>query len=104
MTDAEKVQITMGLISDMSISEQDAKTYLTIAADRILNRVYPFGSMPSVLPDRYAMTQIQLAVRMIARIGGEGEISHSENGVSRSYDSVDDEDIMRTLTPYVGVV
>lgn len=104
MTDAEKVQMTMGLISDMSISEQDAKTYLNIAADRILNRVYPFGGMPSVLPDRYAMTQIQLAVRMIARIGGEGEISHSENGVSRSYDSVDDEDIMRTLTPYVGVV
>ena len=48
--------------------------------------------------------QVELTVRMVARRGGEGEISHSENGVSRTYGSVDDEDILRTLTPYVGVV
>jgi hypothetical protein len=41
---------------------------------------------------------------MIARKGGEGEIAHSENGISRTYATVDDEDILRTLTPYVGVV
>ena len=41
---------------------------------------------------------------MIARRGGEGEISHSENGISRTYGSVDDEDILGRLTPYVGVI
>ena len=34
------------------------------------------------------------------------EINHEENGVNRQYASVDDEDILRRLTPFVklGVI
>jgi hypothetical protein len=104
MTDTEKIQLVQNLISDMSVSQEDIRSYLALAADRIFKRVWPFGKSPQALPAQYDMVQIQLAVRMIARKGGEGEISHSENGISRTYATVDDEDILRTLTPYAGVV
>ena len=104
MTDEQKVQMVQQLISDMSVTTEQISEYLALAADRILNRVWPFGGAPTAWPSQYALTQIQLTVRMIARIGGEGEVSHSENGVSRTYGTVDDEDILQQLVPYVGVV
>ena len=104
MTDEQKVQMVQALITDVSVSESDVESYLAIAADRILNRVWPFGGAPTAWPSQYDLVQVQLTVRMIARIGGEGEISHSENGVSRTYGTVDDEDILQQLVPFVGVV
>ena len=104
MTDSEKIQMVQQLISDVSVSEEQVSIYLALAADKILQRVWPFGGAPEEIPSVYDLIQVQLAVRLVARRGGEGEISHSENGISRTYGSVDDEDILRQLTPYVGVV
>lgn len=104
MTEDEKVQLVQQLITDVSVTTAMIQSYLALAANRILNRVWPFGGAPSEWPTQYDLVQVELTVRMVARRGGEGEISHSENGVSRTYGSVDDEDILRTLTPYVGVV
>lgn len=104
MTEDEKVQLVQQLITDVSVTTTMIQSYLALAADRILNRVWPFGGAPSEWPTQYDLVQVELTVRMVARRGGEGEISHSENGVSRTYGSVDDEDILRALTPYVGVV
>lgn len=104
MTEDEKVQLVEQLITDVAVTTAMIESYLALAADRILRRVWPFGGDPAEWPTQYDMVQVQLTVRMIARRGGEGEISHSENGVSRTYKSVDDEDILGQLTPYVGVV
>lgn len=104
MTEEEKVQMVQQLITDVSVTTAMIQSYLAIAADRILRRVWPFGGEPAEWPTQYDLVQVQLAIRMVARKGGEGEISHSENGVSRTYGSVDDEDILRQLVPYVGVV
>ena len=73
MTDEQKVQMVQALITDVSVSESD----VALAADRILNRVWPFGGAPTAWPSQYDLVQTQLTVRMIARIGGEGEVSHS---------------------------
>lgn len=104
MTEEEKIAMVGQLISDVTVTSEAIGSYLALAADRIFKRVWPFGESPQTLPSQYDWVQIQLTVRMIARKGGEGEISHSENGISRTYATVDDEDILRTLTPYVGVV
>lgn len=103
MTEDQKVQMVQQLISDVSVTAEQISVYLALAADRILTRVWPFGGSPDEWPTQYDLVQVQLTVRMIARIGGEGEIAHSENGVSRTYGSVDDEDILQQLVPYVGV-
>lgn len=104
MTDTEKIQMIQQLITDMTVSSSDIQSYLALAADRIIKCVWPFGGAPENWPDQYDLVQVQLAIRMIARKGGEGEIAHSENGISRTYGTVDDEDILRQLVPYVGVV
>lgn len=104
MTEDEKVQMVQQLITDVAVTTALIQTYLAISANRILNRVWPFGGSPAEWPTQYDLVQVQLAVRMIARRGGEGETAHSENGVSRTYGSVDDEDILSQLVPYAGVV
>lgn len=101
MTD--KFAFIKAMIPDVPLTDNQISAYLDIAADKILQRVYPFGGTPSELPMQYDMIQCQLVVRMVARAGGEGEISHSENGIVRMYASADDEDILKQLTPYVGV-
>lgn len=104
MTEAQKVQMAEQLITDVAVTTAMIQTYLALAADRIMSRVWPFGGAPPDMPAQYDLTQVQLAVRMIARRGGEGETAHSENGVSRTYGSVDDEDLLRAIVPFAGVV
>lgn len=104
MTDEEKVQMVQQLITDVSVTSEQVSVYLALAADWIMTKVWPFGGAPSALPPVYDMVQVQKAVRLIARRGGEGELSHTENGISRSYGSVDDDDLAALLVPYVGVL
>lgn len=104
MTEEQKIQMVQQLITDVTVTKEEILSYLALAVDRIRNRVWPFGDAPKDWPIQYDLVQIQLAIRMIARKGGEGELSHSENGISRTYGTVDDEDILQQLVPYVGVV
>lgn len=67
----------------------------------ILNLRFPFGDWPTetvtgdggkleevtVLESRYFDLQIRMALDLYNKIGAEGELVHSENGVSRSYES-----------------
>ena len=44
-----------------------------------------------------------MCVSAIAKIGAEGELSHSENGVSRTYTSANDypKDLLQQIVPLV---
>lgn len=67
----------------------------------ILGLRFPFGDWPvelqpgsggkleevTVLESRYLDLQIRMALDLYNKIGAEGELAHSENGVSRSYES-----------------
>lgn len=103
MTEQEQIELCMALINDVNVTESQVSAYLAIAAARILNVLYPFGTAVTEVPSQYSMLQCELAVRMIARRGGEGEISHSENGISRTYSNTDDVDLLRTIVPFAGV-
>lgn len=50
---------------------------------------------------KYTQLIVKLALFSITKYGAEGETSHSENGVSRSYDSASDypEALMSTIIP-----
>lgn len=76
--------------------------YLNMAAEKILLRLYPFerDKSPTDIPTAYDMTQVELAARLYARAGAEGEISHNENGINRTYKTVDDADILSRIVPY----
>ena len=71
----------------------------------ILSKRFPFCDWPEEIEPRYKDLQIRIAVEMFNKIGAEGEIAHSENGVSRSYSSASvSEELLREITPKAGVV
>ena len=94
---AEKRQIVATLLGDIDEAQNNAllDVYLADAENAILNRMHPFARMETdTIPPMYEMLQCKLATRYILRRGGEGEISHNENGINRTYGSVNDEDLL----------
>lgn len=105
MTVTDKIAMVKTLVdNDSEATSEVCGTYLRLAADRMLRRLFPYNPEASLVPAIYDVTQCELAARYFLRRGGEGEIAHSENGVSRTFASVNDEDILSTLTPFIGVV
>jgi len=102
-----KTTVVQTLIGDVPESSDATLigVYLTKAENAILNRMYPFGNWASTItiPPQYEYLQCELASRYILRRGAEGETSHSENGISRSYGSTNDEDLLKEIMQVVGV-
>lgn len=86
-------------------SEQSTLTaYLKMAENIVINRTYPFGNGSEVMPPRYEFIQIQIAVYLLNKRGAEGEISHSENGITRIFSDGDiPPTLLRQITP-MGVI
>lgn len=54
----------------------------------IMELRFPFGhSEEQELEPQYLGLQIEWAIELISKMGAEGETAHSENGVSRTYES-----------------
>ncbi len=105
MTDTQKIATTKVLVgNDPAATNETVDVYLSIALQKILGRLYPYDSTKTAIPEAHHMTQCELAARLFLRRGAEGEKSHNENGINRTYDSVDDEDILSRLTPFIKVV
>lgn len=76
---------------------------LEIAEAAILARRYPFGDGEETLEKRYEDLQYRIALDLYNKEGAEGELSHSENGVSRSYESSwISEQLLQEVTPMCG--
>lgn len=106
MTDAQKIAMVQTLVqNDGDATDAIVAVYLQLALNKMLERLFPYDSTKTVsdIPERYETIQCELAARLYLRRGGEGETSHEENGVNRTYGSVDDEDIMSRLTPFAKV-
>ena len=106
MTQAEAIQIVQTLVgNDPAATNTLVTVYLNDAQGAILRRLYPFGVPSNVtsVPDVYGMLWCKLAMRYFLRRGGEGELLHDENGVSRRYGTVNDEDLLMEVTPYAWV-
>lgn len=87
MTDTEKLTMLKAMTGEKD--ESVLSTYLSIAGNKVLKRAYPFNSTVTVVPDRYAYNQVEIAAYLVNKRGAEGETAHSENGISRSYEDGD---------------
>ena len=106
MTGSEKTVMVRTLVeNDAEATDAIIAVYLNLACNAMLERLYPYDSTKTAedIPERYDTIQCELAARYYLRRGGQGEINHEENGVNRQYSSVDDEDILRRLTPFAKV-
>lgn len=95
MKEADKITAVRTLVeNDPNATDAIIKVYLDDAQDAILHRRYPFGIPVEYDLSRYDRLQCKLAARYFLRRGAEGEITHNENGVNRTYGSVNDEDLL----------
>lgn len=104
MNVVDKIGKIKSLAPDINLTDAEIGVFLERAESDILARRYPFGIPEGVMfPERYDMLSVNLAVRYISRAGAEGETVHTENGVSRSYATADDADLLNKIVPCVGV-
>lgn len=93
MSDTEKLIFLRVMVgehsSDTEWSDEVLLTYLAIAGQKIINRAYPYTDEVTVVPKRYELLQCEIAAYLLNKRGAEGEIAHSENGISRSYADAD---------------
>ena len=104
MSQTEKLQLLKAMVGE-SDTEEVLLTYLNIAGQKVLNRAYPYGTEETEVPRRYEFLQCEIAAYLLNKRGAEGQTGHSENGISRSYESADvPESLMGAITPCVGVI
>lgn len=105
MTSEEKILMTQTIVGGTSEDASLIEVYLRLASAKMLERLYPFDTSKteSDIPAVYDTLQCELGARLYLRRGGEGETSHEENGVNRTYGSVDDSDLLSRLTPFARV-
>lgn len=106
MTRGKRLQILRAMFKDDdTVNTELLLTYLDIAEEKILNKCYPYRVSEKELPEKYHALQIEIANYLLCKRGAEGETSHSENGISRTYESADVPDSMlKGVTPYVSVL
>lgn len=94
------------MIAPDTIGDNDLAVLLETAKWAILNKRYPFGVPEGAsVPTRYEYLQCQAAVELYTKKGSEGEMSHSENGVTVSYEAgAVSASLLRKVQPYVGSV
>ena len=89
MTITEKIEAMSVAIAPDTADKRVLEVQLEEAEALILNKLYPFGAAEGVtMPSRYERLQIKLAVELYTQRGAEGQASHSENGVTRTWPSV----------------
>lgn len=88
MTNEEKISALQAMIRSQE-AEEILSIYLKLAGSKIIAKAYPFRTDVTEVPLRYESLQIEIAAYMMNKRGAEGQLSHSENGTSRTYESGD---------------
>lgn len=103
MTDSKKLETLQSLSGETN--EGVLLAFLSLAGEKILRKAYPFHPEKRDVPIKYHNTQIEIALYLLNKRGAEGETAHSENGISRSYESATvPESMLAHITPYASVL
>ena len=107
MTEADKLsplRVMVGQPNEGDWSDDVLNSYLRIAGQKIINRAYPYDDTITEVPRRYSYLQCDIANYLLNRRGSEGQTSHSENGINRTYESADvPESMLSEVIPHVEV-
>lgn len=104
MTYDEKLTALRAMVGG-SDTDEVLSTYLDLAGSKIIDRAYPYGSDTTVVPTRYHHLQVEVAAYMLNKRGAEGQIVHTENGITRQYESGDVPDsLLKAVVPHCGVI
>lgn len=103
MLEIEKKEMVKAMTEETNDSTVSA--YLGIAGNKICRKAYPFDPTVTEVPEQYHFLQVEIAVYLLNKRGAEFETSHSENGISRTYESGDvPPSMLRQIVPMCGVL
>ncbi|MGN0620552.1 MAG: phage head-tail connector protein [Porcipelethomonas sp.] len=100
MTQLERLKLKIDDGDDKILNDA-----LESAKSVILVRRFPFGVPENVtdVPAEYKDLQIRIAVELYNRSGAEGQTGHSENGISRTYESAGiSQSLINEIVPFCG--
>ena len=104
MTDQEKQEALKDIVGT-EYPEEILSTYLDLAGRKIVAKAYPYNAEDKDVPAKYDFLQVEIAAYMLNKRGAAGQTSHSENGISRTYENADvPESMLNTITPFCGVI
>lgn len=104
MTELEKITALKAIVG-VADTDEVLSAYLSLAGQKIIAKAYPYKNDMVEVPAQYAYLQVEIAAYMLNKRGAEGQTSHSENGISRSYENADvPESMLKTITPFCGVI
>ena len=103
MDKTEKRSALAALLAPDTDTDEVLDTMVILAEAEVLNKMYPFGYSDDVtVPARYEMLQVQLAAELYTKRGAEGQTSHNENGIGRSWP--EKSALLARIMPHVGSV
>lgn len=103
MTREEKRTALAALLAPDTDTDEVLDAMVDQAGAEILNKMYPFGYPDwTEIPARYEQLQVRLAAELYTKRGAEGQTTHSENGISRTWP--EKSAILRMVVPHVGSV
>jgi hypothetical protein len=106
MTNEEKIERVKVLISPDTASNNLLFYLLEQSEGIILNRRYPFGTPEGAsLSPLHEQIQLRMAVELFNKMGADGQITHTENGVMRTWEAGDvSPSLLRQIVPVCGSV
>ena len=102
MTNAEKIVLVKATTEETD--ETVISAFLAMAGDAIVHYCDPYGTQDAEeLLTRYGGVQVRVTAMWLNKRGADGQLSHTENGTSRTYESADiPPSFLRELTPWCG--
>lgn len=105
MNREEKAVLVAKMLLPDIVDADSLLPYIDISGEIILNKRYPFGCTEGAeVPAKYENIQCQIAVCLWNQKGAEGQSSHSENGINRTWADITASPYLKYITPLVGSV
>ena len=104
MTNDEMLTMLKGMVGG-SDTDEVLSTYLNLAGGKIIAKAFPYETESVEVPVKYHYLQVEIAAYMLNKRGAEGQTSHTENGITRQYESADvPASMLKSITPFCGVI
>lgn len=108
MTTDRKIDMLISMLGEESEKEIGVlEVYLEMAAQKILDRMYPYRTSHEGIevPERYVFIQLNIVVYWYNKRGAEGQIQHIENGIHRNFGAADIPDgMLAEIVPYCQAI
>lgn len=108
MADNEKLRLLVGMKADDSSQDSLLSLFWSQAERKVIKARYPYGHDEQQREKallQYADNIEQIYIYLFNKQGAEGETSHNENGVSRTYENAGiPSSYLADIVPCVGVL